>query len=45
MEIVRNSAYWQDVVRKAFTGKTVVMVAHRLDTVIDCDQVGLNLMA
>eukprot|EP00752_Nemacystus_decipiens_P006715 g6038.t1 len=29
----------QDVVRTSFKGKTVIMVAHRLNTVIDCDQV------
>ena len=29
----------QDVVRNLFRGKTVIMVAHRLNTVIDCDQV------
>ena len=29
----------QDVVRTSFRGKTVIMVAHRLNTVIDCDQV------
>ncbi|CAM9122992.1 unnamed protein product [Ectocarpus sp. 4 AP-2014] len=29
----------QDVVRSSFKGKTVIMVAHRLNTVIDCDQV------
>eukprot|EP00903_Cladosiphon_okamuranus_P016201 g14950.t2 len=29
----------QDVVRKSFQGKTVIMVAHRLNTVIDCDQI------
>ncbi|CAM9253787.1 unnamed protein product, partial [Hapterophycus canaliculatus] len=29
----------QDVVRRSFKGKTVIMVAHRLQTVIDCDQV------
>ncbi|CAN0439963.1 unnamed protein product, partial [Scytosiphon promiscuus] len=28
----------QDVVRTRFRGKTVIMVAHRLHTVIDCDQ-------
>jgi len=27
------------VVRTSFKGKTVIMVAHRLNTVIDCDQV------
>lgn len=29
----------QDVVRTSFKGKTVIMVAHRLNTIIDCDQV------
>lgn len=29
----------QDVVRTSFKGRTVIMVAHRLNTVIDCDQV------
>lgn len=32
------SATAQDVVRKRFKDKTVIMIAHRLHTVIDCDQ-------
>lgn len=27
--------------RTSFSGRTVIMVAHRLNTVIDCDQVGI----
>ncbi|CAN0043645.1 unnamed protein product, partial [Scytosiphon promiscuus] len=34
-----TDALIQDVVRTSFKGKTVIMVAHRLNTVIDCDQV------
>ncbi|CAM9659184.1 unnamed protein product, partial [Hapterophycus canaliculatus] len=34
-----TDALVQDVVRASFKGKTVIMVAHRLHTIIDCNQV------
>ncbi|CAM9747840.1 unnamed protein product, partial [Sphacelaria rigidula] len=34
-----TDALIQGVVRTSFAGRTVIMIAHRLNTVIDCDQV------
>ncbi|CAM9713918.1 unnamed protein product [Discosporangium mesarthrocarpum] len=35
----KNDSLIQDAVRTEFQGRTVVMIAHRLNTIIDCDQV------
>lgn len=39
MENLVGVGWVQEVVRTLFTGRTVIMVAHRLNTIIDCDQV------